>query len=105
MVFLFIEGGGFSTEDGLPKLESGDLWHASMRCGLENCFLSDSGVLISGIEVESGQLIRTIDSTGESGSGPLMGSFVSSSVKSFRRFIIGSIFSLLRMDEGDLVVE
>ena len=103
MVFLFKEGGGFNTEDGLPKVESGDLSHVSKIRKLGDCFLIDSGVLISG-DAGQGGSIWTDGLTGGSGWSSLIDSLGSSSVTSFLHCILGNV-SLLRMDDEDLVFE
>lgn len=101
-----MEEGGFKTEDGLFNVASGVFSKASFKSEPENNFFFWlSGVLIVGIVIVLDELLWT--NTSLEGN-KLSGSFVrqlGSLFISLLHSALGIAITLLRMEDGDLVLE
>lgn len=106
MVFRFTEEGGFNTEDGLFKEASGVFSKVSSKSDDDNFLFLASGVPTIGIFIGLEELVWFTTSSEEFElSGPFAESANSPFIKSFLHSALGIAVTLLRMEDGDLLLE
>ena len=100
-----MEEGGFKTEDGLFNVASGVFSKASFKSEPENFFFRPSGVLMLGMVIV---LDESLWANTSFELNKLSGSFVrqlGSFIISLLHSALGIAITLLRMEDGDLVLE
>lgn len=106
MVLRFTEEGGFNTEEGLFREASGVSSNASFVSKDGIFFFWASGVLMIGIFLGSEELIWfSTSSELYALSEPFANHPGSPFVKSFLHSVLGIAITLLRTEDGDLMLE